>query len=168
MDVGMDVGVGVGMDCGVLVAVGSWTLIGVRVAVGSGVAVGGSVGGTVGVTVGGTVGVAVGGAVGRAVGVASGLGVLVGVGVGGGEGLQPLRKGSSNSQVMAQRERIAPFLEAVLTPIMIVLTSGKRFQSAGHIISHLPQLDHFSLGVRSVENDLTTTLRQARISNLSP
>jgi hypothetical protein len=144
------IGVGIGVDCGVLVAVGSWTLIGVRVAVGLGVAVGG------------TVGVAVGGAV----GVAGGLGVLVGVGVGGGEGLQPLRKGSSNSHAMAQRQRIVPFLEAVLTPIIIVLTSGKRFRVAGHIYysTFAPIRPLFSSCEHSGKNDLTMMLRQARIS----
>jgi hypothetical protein len=166
MDIGMDVSVGVGMDCGVSVAVGSWTLIGVRVAVGSGVAVGGSVGGIVGGSVGGTVGVAVGGGV----GVASGLGVLVGVGVEGGEGLQPLRRGSTNSQVMAKRERTAPFLEAILTPIMIVLTSGKRFRVAGQLYysTFAPIRPLFSGCEHSWKNDLTMTLRQARISNLDP
>lgn len=133
MDVGIGVGVSIGVDGGVLVAVGSWTLIGVRVAVGLGVAVGGTVGSTVSVAVGG------------AVGVAGGLGVLVGVGVGGGEGLQPLRKGSSNSHAMAQRQRKVPLLEAVLAPIMIFLTSGKRFRVAGYIIAHFPRLDHFSV-----------------------
>jgi len=112
----MDVGIGVGGGRGVLVAVGSWTVIGVRVAAGLGVAVGGTV-----------VGGAVGGVVGMGVGVAGGLGVLVGVGVGGGEGLQPLRRGSRNSPPMTQRQRKALVLEAVLTPIMIVLTSGKGF-----------------------------------------
>ena len=112
-----------------LVAVGSCTLIGVRVAVGSGVSVGG---GTVGV------GVAMGGVVGMAVGVAGGLGVLVGVGVGGGEGLQPPRSGSRNSPLMTQKQRKALVFEAVLTFIMIVLTSGKGFRITGHIIAHLP------------------------------
>ena len=117
-------------------AVGGWTLIGVRVGVGTGVAVGG---GTVGVAVGGVVGMGV--SVGVAV--AGGLGVLVGVGVGGGEGLQPLRRGSRNSPPMTQRQRKTLVLEAVFTPIMIVLTSGKGFRIAGYIIAHLPQLDHF-------------------------
>ena len=136
-----------------MVAVGSWTLIGVRVAVGSGVVVGGSVvgvavgGGVVGVDVGGgAVRVAVGGSsvgMGMGVDVAGGLGVLVGVGVGDGEGLQPLRRGSRNSPPMTQRLRKILVLEVVLTPIMIVLTSVKGFRVAGHIIAHLPRLDHF-------------------------
>ena len=103
-------------------------------------------GGTVGVAVGGgAVRVAVGGVVGMGVGVsvAGGLGVLVGVGVGGGEGLQPPRRGSRNSPPITQRLRKTLVLEVALTPIMIVLTSGKGFRIAGHIIAHLPQLDHF-------------------------
>ena len=124
-------GVGEGGD-GVLVAVASCTLIGVRVAVGGGVAVGGT-----------AVGMAVGGVVGMGVDVAGGLGVLVGVGVGGGEGVQPLRKGSRNSPPMTQRQRKTLALEAVFTPIMIVLTSGKGFRIVGYIIAHLRQLDHF-------------------------
>jgi hypothetical protein len=81
------------------------------------------------------------------VGVAGGLGVLVGVGVGIGEGLQPLRKGDRISPLMTQRQRKTLVLETALAPIMIVLTSGKGFRMARHIISHLTQLDHFSRSV---------------------
>ena len=109
-------------------------------------------GGTVGVRVA----VAMGGVVGMGVGVAGGLGVLVGVGVGGGEGLHPLRRGSRNNPLMTQRQRKTLVLEAIL-PIMIVLTSGKRFRIVRHIIAHLPQLDHFcppalNLGIRFDNN----------------
>jgi hypothetical protein len=173
--VGVSIGVGVGGGRGVPVAVGSWTRIGVRVAVGSGVAVGGAVGvavggGVVGVAVGsGTVAVAVGGVVGMGVGVsvAGGLDVLVGVGVGTGEGLQPPRRGSRNSPPMTQRLRKTLVLEVVLTPIMFILTSGKGFRIAGHIIAHLLQLDHFCPPALSLESGLTIMLHQTKISNLS-
>ena len=136
--VGMGVGVGIADGSGVgegrggvLVAVGSCTLIGVRVAVGWGVAVGGT-----------AVGMAVGGVVGMGVDVSGGLGVLVGVGVGVDEELQPLRRGSSTSPQMTQKQRKALVLDTGLTPV-ICLTSGKGFRIVGHIIAYLPQLDHF-------------------------